>query len=130
MLNQLISFFSLILSIISYPVPATPFLDHHSVILSLFMMYCFVLHLKTDKNFYLILAPIFSLAFLSKQTPSAYILVCLSFVGIFYLIFNFSIMKILSLFLGILIVFILFFLYFFLNNISLSSFWYQYVLFP
>ena len=124
-------FFSLILSIISYPVPATPFLDHHSVILSLFMMYCFVLHLKTDKNFYLILAPIFfSLAFLSKQTPSAYILVCLSFVGIFYLIFNFSIIKILSLFLGILIVFILFFLYFFLNNISLSSFWYQYVLFP
>ena len=124
-------FFSLILSVIAYPVPATPFLDHHSVILSLFMMYCFILHLKTGKNFYLILTPIFfSLAFLSKQTPSAYILVCLSLVGIFYLIFNFSIRKILSLFLGILIVLILFFIYFFINNISLNSFWYQYVLFP
>ena len=124
-------FFSLILSVISYPVPATPFLDHHSLIFSLFMMYCFILHLKTDKNFYLILAPIFfSLAFLSKQTPSAYILVCLSIVGIFYLIFNFSIIKILSLFLGTIIVLILFFLYFFINDISLISFWYQYVLFP
>ena len=124
-------FFSVILSVISYPVPATPFLDHSSVIFSLFMMYCFILHLKTDKNFYLTLAPIFfSLAFLSKQTPSAYILVSLSLVGFFYLIFNFSIMKILSLFLGIIIVFILFFLYFFINDIPLISFWYQYILFP
>ena len=57
-------------------------------------------------------------------------MVSLSLVGFFYLIFNFSIIKILSLFIGIIIVLILFFLYIFINDVPLISFWYQYILFP
>ena len=83
-------FYSLLLSVVSYPVPGSPFLDHHSIIFSIFFLYCFILHLKTNNNFYLFFCPIlFVLAFLSKQTPATYILIYTTVIGIIFLVNNF-----------------------------------------
>ena len=51
--------YALLISIIAYPISGTPFPDHHSIIFSLFALFCFILHLKTNLNLYLFLLPIF-----------------------------------------------------------------------
>ena len=90
-------FYALLVSVIAYPVAGTPFPDHHSMIFSLIGLFCFLLHLKTNSNFYLFLLPIFLvLGFFSKQTPAAYIFIIISFLGLIYLIYNFSLNKIVS----------------------------------
>tara|TARA_B100000029_G_scaffold495166_1_gene559849 strand:+ start:2105 stop:3667 length:1563 start_codon:yes stop_codon:yes gene_type:complete len=124
-------FYALLTSIIAYPIAGTPFPDHHSIIFSLIGLFCFFLHIKTNLNFYLFFVPIFfALAFLSKQTPSAYIFLIVLAVGLVYLIYNFSIKKILLLFLGSSLIIIIFSLFFLVNEIPFSSFYKQYILFP
>ena len=123
--------YALLISIIAYPISGTPFPDHHSIIFSLFALFCFILHLKTNLNLYLFLLPIFLvLAFLSKQTPAAYILLIILTIGLVYFIFNFSIKKILFLSLGTFFIIIIFGSFFLINEIPFSSFYEQYILFP
>ena len=123
--------YAFLISIIAYPISGTPFPDYHSIIFSLFALFCFILHLKTNLNLYLFLLPIFLvLAFLSKQTPAAYILLIISTIGLVYFIFNFSIKKILFLSLGSFFVIISFGSFFVINEIPFSSFYKQYILFP
>ncbi len=124
-------FYALLVSVIAYPVAGTPFPDHHSMIFSLIGLFCFLLHLKTNSNFYLFLLPIFLvLGFFSKQTPAAYIFIIISFMGLIYLIYSFSYKKVGVLFSGFSFILILFFLIFILNKISLYSFYIQYIMYP
>ena len=73
-------FYALLTSITAYPISGTPFIDHHSSILSLLALFSFVLSLKTKSNFYWFLTPVLlGLAFLSKQTPAGYIGLIIAF---------------------------------------------------
>ena len=65
--------YSLLISILFYPVVGTPFVDHHSTFFMILSFYGLILAIKTHNNNYFIYLPIFlCLSFLSKQTPAAY----------------------------------------------------------
>ena len=125
--------YSLSTSILAYPSIGTPFMDHHAVIFSFISLLFLILGLKTNKNIYWFFVPIFLTgSFLSKQIPSAYLLIIfLIFIFIYKVIFDPKNNKFLiSLTLGSLLSIFLFFLIFFINDISLNNFVTQYLLYP
>ena len=77
-LNIYYSFiYSLLFSVLAYPTSGTPFMDHHSAFFSLLGIYNLILAIKSEKKLYWILLPIFfGFAFLSKQVPSSYVIIC------------------------------------------------------
>ena len=124
-------FYALLVSILAYPTAGTPFSDHHVTILSIIALYSFILALKTKLNHYWFVLPIFlGLAFLSKQAPSGYIFIIIVILSIVHFSINFDIRKIFLGFLGGLFFIILFVLILKINEISLISFFEQYILFP
>ena len=80
-LNFKLSFFyTICFSILAYPSSGTPFVDHHSTLLSIIAIILLIKSLKTNKLSLWLLVPVFLFfAFLSKQVPAAYIF----FVAIF-----------------------------------------------
>ena len=131
-INTYYSFiYSFLFSILAYPSSGTPFVDHHSAFLSLLGIYCILLGIKDEKNLYWILFPVFFFcAFLSKQVPSAYIMIPIVPILCFYFFEQKKLKPILiSFFTG---AFLILFLFFFglINGISLSSFIEQYILYP
>ena len=124
-------FYALLVSILAYPTAGTPFSDHHVTILSIIALFNFILALKTKSNYYWFVLPIFlGLAFLSKQAPSGYIFIIIAILSVAYFSINFDIRKIFFGFLGGLSFIILFVLILKINEISLLSFFEQYILFP
>ena len=77
-LNIYYSFiYSLLFSVLAYPTSGTPFMDHHSAFFSLLGIYNLILAIKSEKKLYWVLLPIFfGFAFLSKQVPSSYVIIC------------------------------------------------------
>ena len=68
-------FYAICFAILAYPSSGTPFVDHHSTLLSLVAIIFLILALEKNKILYWSLIPIFLFfAFLSKQVPAAYIL--------------------------------------------------------
>ena len=123
--------YSTLVSLIAYPIAGTPFADQHSLIFSLVALFCFILHLKTNSNFYLFFMPIFLvLGFLSKQTPAGYIILIISGIMLLNIIFNFNFKKIFFLSFGTFSILIILFFFLFINEINFYSFYIQYVLFP
>ena len=131
-LNIYFSFiYSLLFSILAYPTSGTPFVDHHSAFFSLLGIYSLILGIKNEKKLHWFLIPIFfGFAFLSKQTPSLYVILSAILVlsvfsltqkkyyWIKYSLFS-SILFILSL--------LIFGIY---QEINLSSFLEQYLFYP
>ena len=131
-LNIYFSFiYSLLFSILAYPTSGTPFVDHHSAFFSLLGIYSLILGIKNEKKLHWFLIPIFfGFAFLSKQTPSLYVILSAILVlsvfsltqkkyyWIKYSLFS-SILFILSL--------LIFGIY---QGINLSSFLEQYLFYP
>ena len=77
--------YSLLFSILAYPSSGTPFVDHHSAFFSLLGIYSLILAIKSEKKLHWILLPIFfGFAFLSKQVPSLYIIMCVIFILSFF----------------------------------------------
>ena len=74
-LNFKLSFFyAICFSILAYPSSGTPFVDHHSALLSVIAIIFFIKAINTNKLYLWFLVPIFVfLAFLSKQVPATYI---------------------------------------------------------
>ncbi len=125
--------YSLSISILAYPSVGTPFMDHHAVIFSFISLLFLILGLKTNKNVYWFFTPIFLLfSFLSKQIPSAYLLI----IFIIFIFMNKVILHpknnkyFISLTLGSLLSIFLFLLIFIINDISLTNFITQYLLYP
>ena len=121
-------FYSLFFSILAYPSSGTPFIDHHSAFFSLLGIYSFLLGIKSKRNIFWILMPIFfTLAFLSKQVPAAYAMLSVGFVLFIYTFinkkFHFIIYSSISL---ILFIFIIFF-FGKLQGITFSAFLDQYI---
>ena len=108
-------------------------MDHHAVFFSLIAVIFMILAFKEDKVVYWFLIPIFLLiSFLSKQIPSAYLLI--SFLGIilakivFYPSKNFKFLY--SLILGALASTFVIFFYFFIADIPWKNFLIQYIFYP
>ena len=131
-LNINLSFFySICVAILAYPTAGTPFSDHHVTIISMLCLYSFILAIKTDQIIYWFVLPILmGLAFLSKQAPSSYFILIISFLSLIYFIFNFNFKKIIYGLLGVLTFLIIFFSLLNFGDIKFSSFWEQYILFP
>lgn len=124
-------YYSLLVAVVAYPISGVPFNDHHSSILSLLGIFCFILSIYLKSNLLWFFTPIFiGLAFLSKQTPAAYVGMIIFFCSIIYFLFNFELKKILFFILGSLIISIFFFILLNINDIPLKNFYEQYLLFP
>ena len=125
-------FYSLLISILFYPVVGTPFVDHHSTFFLILAFYVFIFAVKKKDYFYFVYIPFFfCLSFLSKQTPAVY-----GLIGILPLIFllcfldknNFK--KILLYFIyGSIISTILLIIFFIATNINIHNFIEQYILY-
>ena len=123
--------YSLLLSLLAYPSSGTPYVDHQSSYLSAMAVLCFILALKTNsKLWWFILPIIFGVSFLTKQTPTGYVFLVISFLSLIYFIFNFDMKKIIAGLAGSLLIFGLFFIFMFLGKIPMMSFVHQYILFP
>ena len=82
-------FYSLLFSILAYPSSGTPFVDHHSSFFSLLGIYSLILGIKNEKKIYWILLPILlGFGFLSKQVPSAYVIISTILILLFFSIYQ------------------------------------------
>ena len=80
-------FYAICFAILAYPSSGTPFVDHHSTLLSLVAIIFLILAYEKNKILYWSLIPIFLFfAFLSKQVPAIYIL----FTVIVLIVYHFS----------------------------------------
>ena len=127
-------FYAICFAILAYPSSGTPFVDHHSALLSLVAIIFLILALEKNKILYWSLVPIFLFfAFLSKQVPAAYILltVLVSIVVHFLHQNKKNIIKILiTLFLTSLFLVISLITFFKLLDVNLDSFFTQYLFYP
>ena len=124
-------FYSALFSILFYPVVGTPFVDHHSTFFSLIAFYFFIFSIKKDSKSYLFFIPFFLvLSFLSKQTPAAYILFSLIFLGSIYFYISKD-KKIIfwTFFYGSIFSILFLLTFFFFTKINLQNFFLQYLYF-
>ena len=129
--NHFSFFYSLLVGFIAYPISGTPFVDLHSMILSLLALFSFILSLKTRANIYWFFTPIFLCsAFLCKQTPAAYVGIIISIFSLIYFINYFNTKNFISFILGVLTFILLFYIFCLINKISLYSLYNQLILYP
>ena len=123
-------FYALLLSLIFYPTVGTPFADQHASMFSVIGFFSFILAVKTKQLKYWILLPwILLIAFFCKQTPSSYVAISIFIFGIYYFIINFNRKYFFSLIFSSLLAILFTFGVFFLNEISITNFYDQYILF-
>ena len=125
-------FYSILFSILFYPIVGTPFVDHHSTLFLLLAFYLFIFGVNKNKYIYFTFIPFFfSLSFLSKQTPATYGLFAISFLIIFFLIINKKkrLDFFLQLGLGSILTILFLFLFFYFTKIDIINFYDQYILF-
>lgn len=124
-------FYTFSVAILAYPSVGVPFPDHHSLLFSLAGIYFLIFAFKKQNNFFWFLLPIIlSIAFLSKQIPSAPIILFVFFYMVCFAIYK----KNFSLFIPVIIssgiILVLFFFFLFFNDIKFKNFLIQYILFP
>jgi len=125
--------YSISASILAYPSVGTPFMDHHAVIFSLSSLMYLFLAFRKNETFSWFIVPIFlSASFLSKQIPSAYLLILfIIFIFLYGYLFPQKNYKfILSLIYGSILSILIFLLFLFSNKIPFSNFLTQYILYP
>ena len=129
--NNLSFFYSICVSILTYPTVGTPFSDHHALILCLLSFYSFILAIIEKKNLYWFLVPILlGFSFMSKQAPTVYVILLISLISIIYFIRSYNLSNFFSAVAGILTILLLFFLLLFLAKINFNDFLTQYFLYP
>ena len=124
--------YSIIFSILFYPVVGTPFVDHHATFFLILMFYFFIFGVIKNNNFYFAFTPIlFILSFLSKQTPAAYGLFGIMFLFIFYIFYDFkkNIIILRYLIIGSVVSILFLFLFFYFTKINFINFYDQYILY-
>ena len=131
-LNSKLSFFySFCVAILTYPTAGTPFSDHHTLILCILSLYIFFIALKKNNNYLWFILPFFlGFSFLSKQAPTAYLILVITIISLLYFINKKRFNGLIFAFLGTLFFLISFFLLLFFAEISLKDFFIQYILFP
>ncbi len=131
-LNIYYSFiYSFFFSVLAYPSSGTPFMDHHSAFFSLLGIYNLILAIKSEKKLYWILLPIFfGFAFLSKQVPSSYVIICAILILGLFSIFQRKFYWVKYSFLSATLFILLLLIFGKINGINLSSFLEQYIFYP
>ena len=125
--------YSLGVAVLAYPSIGTPFIDHHSVIFCIMACFSVSLAIRSKKNLFWLLTPIFiTFSFFSKQIPSPYFILLFSvIISIhFYNIKSINKNILLNLFFGSLISISLVFGVFLINKIPINNFLIQYILYP
>lgn len=123
--------YSIFFSLLAYTSSGTPFLDHHSAFFSLLGVYCLILGIYKEKALYWALLPAFLIfAFLSKQVPSSYIILSVSFLILIYSLINKNFRYIKYIFVSFLFLILLLIGLGKLSGINLNSFLVQYIFFP
>ena len=123
--------YSVASSVLMYPTYGTPFTDHSTAIFCILAVYSLILSIKNKNKIFWFLIPILLfLAFFTKQTPSGYITILISFISILFLINNFDKKIIYYGLLGSFIPVITGLIYIFYKDISLESIYLQYFLYP
>lgn len=123
--------YAILVSILAYPSSGGPSVDHQSSYLSIIAIFCFILALKTNLRIYWFYLPmLLGLSFLTKQAPTGYFILIISFLSFIYFTFNFDINKIIFFALGSFIFIFIFLAVVLINEIPLLSFFQQYFLYP
>ncbi len=129
--TNLCFFYSICVAVLFYPTAGTPFSDHHTLIFCLLGFYSFILALQSKKNFFWMLTPILlGFSFMSKQAPTVYVIFLITFISIIYFIRSKNLSSIVYATIGSILIIAFFLLLFFLADIDLKSFFYQYYLYP
>ena len=131
-LNSEFSFFyGLCVAFLANPSMGTPFPDYYSAFFSLFAIVSFLHVIKTGKNFYLFLVPIFlCIAFFCKQTPAAYIIIFFLVNFSFYYLMKKDLKFLWPIIFGSMISIFLLFILIWHNKIDLNLIITQYFLYP
>ena len=131
-LNTNLSFFySICVSILTYPTVGTPFSDHHTLIICLFSFYFFILAIENQNNLYWFLIPILlGFSFMSKQAPTLYVILFISFISLIFFVKTRSFANFFAALAGIFTILLLFFVLLFIAKINLNDFITQYYLYP
>ena len=131
-LNIYYSFiYSLLFSVLAYPPSGTPFMDHHSAFFSLLGIYNLILAIKSEKKLYWILLPIFfGFAFLSKQVPSSYVIICAILILSLFSILQRKFYWVKYSFFSATLFILLLLIFGKIQGINLSSFLEQYIFYP
>tara|TARA_B100000886_G_scaffold301883_1_gene231620 strand:- start:5094 stop:6680 length:1587 start_codon:yes stop_codon:yes gene_type:complete len=124
-------FLTLCFSVLAYPVSGTPFLDLHSVYFSLIAIYFLILSINKSSNYFITLSVLFfGFAFLCKQVPAAYTIICITLFLIYYSLrirklnpIKFSLIGI-SLFLFLFVIFLM------ITEIQINDLFFQLFIFP
>ncbi len=124
-------FYTLCFATLCYPVSGTPFAYIHAYIFSLISIFVLFLGIKNKNNSTWFLLPIICfLAFMSMQTPSAYIILIIIIFSLFYFLKEKRIDNLKYFIFGgfICILFLMFYLL--VTKTPLENFLYQYIFFP
>ena len=77
--------YSFCVAALTYPTAGTPFSDHHTLILCILSLYLFFISIKTNNKYFWFFIPfLLGFSFLSKQAPTAYIILIISFLSLIY----------------------------------------------
>ena len=131
-LNKFYSFFyALSFATLCYPVSGTPFAYLHAYCLSLISIFVLSLAIKEKNNFLWLLLPIvFFLAFISMQTPTAYIFLIILLFSIYFLIIKKNFEGLKFFIIGGFLSLSIFFFFLYITKTPFDNFLYQYILFP
>jgi len=124
-------FYSICFTTLCYPLSGTPFAYIHAYIFSLLAIFNLIVAIKNKNNILWFIFPFVCMfAFLSMQTPTAYILLILliSLIHYFFRHKNFDNLKFFIS--GSIIGLLLFVLFLYFTNTPIINFIYQYILFP
>ena len=126
-----IVFYCLSFATLCYPLSGTPFAYIHAYIFSTLSIFNLLIAIKKKNKYLWFFLPYICLfAFLSMQTPTAYILIILLFFAVYYF-FNERDLNNLKFFLyGSITSSLLFYFFLFLTKTPILNFIYQYILFP
>ncbi len=129
--KKYIIFYCISFATLCYPVSGTPFAYIHSYIFSLISIMTLILAIKNNNKIIWFVFPFFCLfAFLSMQTPSAYILIILLVILSNHFLSTKDSKNLYYFISGGVISLLLFLIFLFLTKTPLLNFFYQYILFP
>ena len=126
-----IVFYCLSFATLCYPLSGTPFAYIHAYIFSLLAIFNLLIAIKKKNKFLWFLFPyICFFAFLSMQTPTAYILIILFCLSVNHFIKQRDLENLKFFLYGICSSILLFFFFLFFTKTPIINFIYQYILFP
>ena len=123
--------YSFCVAALTYPTAGTPFSDHHTLILCILSLYLFFISIKTNNKYFWFFIPfLLGFSFLSKQAPTAYIILIISFLSLIYFSYKRDFSGIFFSIIGLLVFITIFTFTLLLLNIKFVDFINQYFLFP